>query len=417
MTALAWITNYRPWKLYVRNRVETIRRLSEVNYWRHCPGEINPADLPTRGVSAKKLANNQLWWEGPEFLKEDLEQLPKTNAKIDELVLKQAVINPPDVTYSLVSKLKVENVVEFDRFSSKQKLLRVVAYLLRFVTNLKSLIFSDSTAYKGELKPSEIQSAENIIIKQIQAQNFPEEICYLPGKRSSTISAYIQTFNLFFDDNGLLRCRTRLQNVQLNAVEKNPVLIPTHTSYADLIIKESHHKVFHSGIAQTLRHLRTKYWVPRARQKTKSLIRKCFTCKRIDAGFCNVPPPPPLPSFPVADSVPSVNSGLDFIGPLYIRSDSGEINQVNKSYILLFTSCCTRNIHLEICKTLNFSSFCLAFRRFSSYYGVPTFLISENATTFKQAAQEIRKIVRSKEVERFLTNKGTSWNHIVERAS
>ena len=182
------------------------------------------------------------------------------------------MINPPsDIAHSLVSKLKVENVVEFDRFSSKQKLLRVVAYLRRFVTNLKGLIFSDSTAYQGELKPSEIQSAENIIIKQIQAQNFQEEIRYLQGNRSSMIPAYIQTFNLFFDDNGLLRCCTRLQNVQLNAVEKNPILIPTHTSYANLIIKESHHKVFHSGIAQTLCHLRNKYWIPRVRQKTKSL--------------------------------------------------------------------------------------------------------------------------------------------------
>ena len=117
--------------------------------------------------------------------------------------------------------------------------------------------------------------------------------------------------------------------------------------------------------------------------KSKSLIRKCFTCKRIETDFCNVPPPPPLPSFRVADSVPFVNSGLDFIGPLYIRSHSGEINQVNKSYILLFTCSCTHSIHLELCKTLNFSSFCLAFRRFSSYYGVPTFLLSDNATTFK----------------------------------
>ena len=137
---------------------------------------------------------------------------------------------------------------------------------------------------------------ENIIIKQIQIQNFQEEIRYLQGNGSSTIPAYIQTLNLFFDDNGLLRCRTRLQNVQLNAVEKSPILIPTHTSYAYLITKESHHKVFHSGVAQTLCHLRNKYWIPRARQKTKSLIRKCFTCKRVDADFSNVPPPPPLQS-------------------------------------------------------------------------------------------------------------------------
>ena len=82
MKALGWITNYRPWKLYIGNRVETIKHLSDINSWRHCPGDINPADLPTRGVSAKELDNNQFVWEGPEFLKEDLQQLPKTSDQI-----------------------------------------------------------------------------------------------------------------------------------------------------------------------------------------------------------------------------------------------------------------------------------------------------------------------------------------------
>ena len=50
------------------NRVKEIRRLSPKNHWRHCPGHLNPADLPSRGVSGDKLLNNTLWWEGPPFL-------------------------------------------------------------------------------------------------------------------------------------------------------------------------------------------------------------------------------------------------------------------------------------------------------------------------------------------------------------
>ena len=56
MTTLCWIKNERVWKQYVGQRVDEIRRLTHKDSWRHCPGEINPADLPTRGLTAKELS-------------------------------------------------------------------------------------------------------------------------------------------------------------------------------------------------------------------------------------------------------------------------------------------------------------------------------------------------------------------------
>ena len=60
------------WILFIRNGVNQVRRLIDVENWRHCQGELNPADLPTRGVSEKKLVDNELWWEGPAFLKDNI---------------------------------------------------------------------------------------------------------------------------------------------------------------------------------------------------------------------------------------------------------------------------------------------------------------------------------------------------------
>ena len=55
MTALCWIKNQRIWKQYVQHRVNEIRSLTPKEAWRHCPGHLNPADLPLHGLTAKVL--------------------------------------------------------------------------------------------------------------------------------------------------------------------------------------------------------------------------------------------------------------------------------------------------------------------------------------------------------------------------
>ena len=50
MTVLCWIQIDRVWKRYVQHRVDDIRKISDRGVWRHCPGHMNPADLPSRGI-------------------------------------------------------------------------------------------------------------------------------------------------------------------------------------------------------------------------------------------------------------------------------------------------------------------------------------------------------------------------------
>lgn len=66
--ALCWIKNEKPWKQYVQHHVNEIRKLTNKEDWKHCPGKDNPADIPSRGLSAKDLASCAIWFNGPEFL-------------------------------------------------------------------------------------------------------------------------------------------------------------------------------------------------------------------------------------------------------------------------------------------------------------------------------------------------------------
>ncbi|GFU36880.1 uncharacterized protein NPIL_366101 [Nephila pilipes] len=43
------------WKPFVANRVAQVLALTLAEYWGHCSGSDNPADLTTRGKSAGKI--------------------------------------------------------------------------------------------------------------------------------------------------------------------------------------------------------------------------------------------------------------------------------------------------------------------------------------------------------------------------
>ena len=55
-----WVRNQsREFKPFVANRIQgKIQRTTSPEQWRQLPGTVNPADLPTRGLSAVALAES-----------------------------------------------------------------------------------------------------------------------------------------------------------------------------------------------------------------------------------------------------------------------------------------------------------------------------------------------------------------------
>lgn len=63
-------------KMFVGNRVSYIQENSEISAWSHVKSEDNPADIASRGLMPDVIANSELWWQGPPWLKRPMEDWP-----------------------------------------------------------------------------------------------------------------------------------------------------------------------------------------------------------------------------------------------------------------------------------------------------------------------------------------------------
>jgi len=105
--------------------------------------------------------------------------------------------------------------------------------------------------------------------------------------------------------------------------------------------------------------------------------------------------------------------GLDYLGPLYVRSTSEKDRKV---WICLVTCSITRAVHFEVVPNLTAATFLRCFRRYVARRSMPSFVISDNAKTFKSASKELEKIMKDPSVIRYFTQERIKWSYILEKA-
>ena len=120
------------WKTFVANHVAEIQSTWDPQHWKHCPEEDNPADLITRRLLLKVLAENSLWWNGPKWLASNCWPTERQgNAESSEIVERER--KPKQVTKHTCAGLAKEPITDACRYEKWLTLIRVTAYVLRCV--------------------------------------------------------------------------------------------------------------------------------------------------------------------------------------------------------------------------------------------------------------------------------------------
>ena len=145
----------------------------------------------------------------------------------------------------------------------------------------------------------------------------------------------------------------------------------------------------------------------------KKLLRRCTVCRRHGGQPYTSPETAPLPSVRVQDVPPFTVTSVDYTGALYVRKENGE---EQKAYICLFTCATSRAIHLEVVTDLSVPTFILAFQRFAARRSLPQVMMSDNATTFTSAADELTQLLSSDDIRTLLGREGVTWKCIPKKA-
>ena len=405
---LHWIFSSKQLKQFVANRVQQIRDLFPTSAWSYCPTADNAADLLTRGITLTQLESSQLWFQGPSWLTSEPNWPTWSPASVLHIhTSEETEFTTAEPEKTTQPEAGVHQVIDIARHSKLTKLYRVTAYVLRFLTNIKRL----SQKKRGPLTVSELNRAQHLWIKSAQQQAFSAEITNLKSKSSSRLPL-VRQLRLHLTDEGLISCTGRIHNAPVSNLTKFPYLLPRKHPLTDLIVRDVHIKHFHAGTNSTVTYLRQMYWIPAARQCVRNVLKHCVVCNKSGGSHYKTPDPPPLPKHRVQMMQPFTVTGVDFTGALYIRAPEGE----NKVYICLFTCANTRAIHLEVVGDLSEETFLEAFRRFSSRKSLPKFMVSDNASTFMSAADELKRLFESDTLHEDLSKRGVEWRFIPCRA-
>ena len=391
---------------FVANRIAEIRSDSEVSEWRHVPGLLNPADLGSRGCSVRELIGCDLWWKGPAFLSQSPAHWP--DAEIDEAPLDES---DPEVKVTrkvLATVTQTQGTLpDPDRFSSWQRYRRTVAWMLRFLHNVRKQKRSIDGVRDGALQADEIKAAETLIIKERQRFFYGEEMQRVETGHVLPNSSRLKSLTPFVDNDGLIRARGRIGDAPIPYDTKHPIILEGSDPVTVLIIQDAHKRVMHAGMEHTLCEVRSRFWIPKGRSFVKRALKQCKTCHQRRV----LPEEPFMASLPkerLEEVCPFTNVGIDYLGPLYVR----KFRRTEKRYVLLITCLSTRAIHLEVSYSLSTDSLLMSLRRFFSRRGTPSVIWSDNGSSFVAGEKELRRDLQNMDqdgIRDAMSKNGIRW--------
>jgi len=391
---------------FVENRVNYIVEHSSREAWRYVPGDLNVADICSRGITVSSFMKRRDWVQGPQFL-----QLP-TFVNHGEPIVNSIALPELRVVVTRNNEDSNYTVDKLLNSSSdwKRVLMRVAVFLV-----LKACLRGKEWP-KMQFSAALIAEAEFAIWAYVQGASYQNQIDTLRCSGSLKRADKLFRLSPFVDEKGFLRVGGRLGHSDENYETKHPLVLPSQSTVVKAMIHSVHVSVGHFGVSYLEAMINERYHVVGLRPILKQIVNNCVLCCKMNGR----PVEPRMADLPAVRVDPAPKAfdriGVDFFGPFFVSQGRSS----KKIWGVVYTCLASRAIHLDLADSLDTGSFLNSFRRFVARRGKCTVAYSDNGTNFVGAVREMKlfldgwdrdKICRQAAIE------GITWNFSPPRAS
>ena len=453
--------DYTTYKPFVANRLKQIARITSTDDWYFVESELNGADLPSRGGNLSDLVSSREWWKGPSFLEDpshnycerkikniqlareqlqnEKEEKAQTKTELQAFNHQLMLMDPVDLStinnefrqfWTHQNPADQQKSGLLYKFSSWSKLLRILARVLQFVKAAKK-----GWAQKSEEKPAEcllklnideiednraklnkhkisgdlLEETQIFLFRIAQYTDLAEEVVTLRSEQKLSRSSPIFRLRPVWDPNDcVLRMTGRAPSTSL-------ILLPKFGRVSELFVHHVHNLHNHIGVNALMTRVENSGCHLIGGAKAYKRIIKCCICRPPRQLFQEVAS---LPIERVATSLKSFYFiALDYAGPFILKKESGSGNE-EKVWCMIASCLVTRFIHVEVVNNCSTEAFLDAFRSYVALRGLPKKIYSDNATYFKSADKQLKKVLREirwTEIEDH--EKGIEWVYFPPLAS
>ncbi|XP_049304973.1 uncharacterized protein LOC125776523 [Bactrocera dorsalis] len=401
-TVIKWIqSENRRYKPFVQHRIAEILASTSISNWRWIPTKHNVADEATRANDCINFNPTARWPRGPPFLRQNEQAWPSEDITVSGNDEPDEELRPK---FALV--IVSCNFIDFNRFSFFQRLVRTVAWVLRFVNHCRRRT-QPNQCYG--LTAQEVDSAKRLLCRIVQREVYAAEFQSIENDHDIAHDSTLLQLSPYIDEEGVLRVQGRIDAASwLPISTRRPIILPPDHAFTKLLVLHHHSAMYHQNIEATIGEIRRNYWVPRLRSVLRNVIASCNVC-RLNKATPSAPWMGPLPSDRVTPYVrPFSYTGLDYFIPVTVTVR----RSTEKRWVALFTCLTVRAVHLELAHDLSTDSCIIALRNFVNRRGAPIRIRSDNGKNFVGADREAKRFAEVFDCGRLqsdLSQKNIQW--------
>ena len=225
-----------------------------------------------------------------------------------------------------------------NRCSNIYKLKRMMAWILRYVSVMRSRWEGKLFLAETSLSVNELQRAETELSKYVQRNHFSH---LLSNNSKQKLPRFMQKLDPVSVDD-VIRVGGRIDKALADVDVKHPIILPQHSHFTELIIRQKHSKVGRAGTSHTWASIRKRFWIVKGGAAVRHSIGQCIQRKKRNA-VVGKQLMADMPSCRLqSDKPPFHNVGVDYFGPFFVKQGRSMIKRV---WLFILMSNCQSSAH------------------------------------------------------------------------